>query len=503
MSKATTPPVQAPPRARLFTCCTTDRLNMLNRHDCRRRDADTLTLTEYVNRPDPTYMYYEINRTQDHNHTAYYLNMTSQMWMDEGFSDSSIWWHDLVISVPHTIIVPDVALLFIGGGSNTRDSLPTPEHDVLSAALQRMSVEIGVVVGFIKQIPNQPIVFKADPTKKGRIEGDLCGYLWRTFIENEEASPEMLARYPMTKAVVRAMDTLTNFTRQVAPTTNITKFVVAGASKRGWATWTTTAVDKRVVAQMPIVMTLLNFHEIMEHEQSSLGGWTYAMSDYYYQNITRYLDHPRLGKIMDLVDPYNFLDKYNLPTMVVDGTGDQFFLPDNSYFFFNKLPGFKYMLMMPNHDHFLNPISDVMTAIGTFTVGVVTGYHFPRVSWKLIETTTGGQIVFNSSDVEPTSVSSWYAVTDTALRRDFRANYGVKANKSHVFWLENVITDQHDGIYVAEYDRPVDGWLGFLVMAKYAGPLGYPLTLTSEVNIIPNTLPYPRCHGEGCYETLV
>ena len=32
------------------------------------------------------------------------------------------------------------------------------------------------------------------------------------------------------------------------------------------------------------------------------------------------------------------------------------------------------------------------------------------------QTETGGQIVFNSSDVEPTSVSSWYAVTDTALR---------------------------------------------------------------------------------------
>ena len=29
------------------------------------------------------------------------------------------------------------------------------------------------------------------------------------------------------------------------------------------------------------------------------------MSDYYYQNITRYLDHPRLAKIMDLVDPYS------------------------------------------------------------------------------------------------------------------------------------------------------------------------------------------------------
>ena len=47
-----------------------------------------------------------------------------------------------------------------------------------------------------------------------------------------------------------------------------------------------------------------------------------------------------------------------------------------------------------------------------------------------------------------------------------------------------------------------DVCLSFL-KAKFEGPLGRPLVLTSEVNIIPDTLPYPRCHGEGCYETLV
>ncbi len=31
-------------------------------------------------------------------------------------------------------------------------------------------------------------------------------------------------------------------------------FIVAGASKRGWTTWTTGAVDKRVIAIVPIVM---------------------------------------------------------------------------------------------------------------------------------------------------------------------------------------------------------------------------------------------------------
>ena len=39
----------------------------------------------------------------------------------EEFSDRPIWWHDFVISVPHDILVPGVALIFVGGGKNTRN----------------------------------------------------------------------------------------------------------------------------------------------------------------------------------------------------------------------------------------------------------------------------------------------------------------------------------------------------------------------------------------------
>lgn len=38
--------------------------------------------------------------------------------------------------------------------------------------------------------------------------------------------------------------------------------MIAGPSKRGWATWTTMAVDKRVFAAMPIVMDLLNLNTV-------------------------------------------------------------------------------------------------------------------------------------------------------------------------------------------------------------------------------------------------
>jgi PhoPQ-activated pathogenicity-related protein len=35
-------------------------------------------------------------------------------------------------------------------------------------------------------------------------------------------------------------------------------FLIAGASKRGWTTWLTPAVDERIVAIVPIVMPMLN-----------------------------------------------------------------------------------------------------------------------------------------------------------------------------------------------------------------------------------------------------
>jgi PhoPQ-activated pathogenicity-related protein len=58
---------------------------------------------------------------------------------------------------------------------------------------------------------------------------------------------------PLRQAVVRAMDATTEF---ITKTHNaaVQKFIVAGASKRGWTTWTTGAVDSRVIAIIPIVM---------------------------------------------------------------------------------------------------------------------------------------------------------------------------------------------------------------------------------------------------------
>lgn len=66
------------------------------------------------------------------------------------------------------------------------------------------------------------------------------------------------AQLPMTKAGVRAMDAITAFCRSAeGGSVAVEKFVVAGGSKRGLDTWLSAAVDKRVVAIVPLVVDLL------------------------------------------------------------------------------------------------------------------------------------------------------------------------------------------------------------------------------------------------------
>ena len=94
--------------------------------------------------------------------------------------------------------------------------------------------------------------------------------------------PEYLLRFPMTKAGIRAIDTLEAFVPTVNGGRNVSGFVVAGASKRGWTTWTVGAVESlreartgkpnRVVAICPLVLDILHFLPSIRTMYRKYGG---------------------------------------------------------------------------------------------------------------------------------------------------------------------------------------------------------------------------------------
>ena len=157
--------------------------------------------------------------------------------------------------------------MWITGGNND-DADPVPKNsDEEMIAITVGAARMGVVSVYLGQVPNQHIVFSADAQKMKRSEDATIAFTWSQFVD-DPTKTEWPLRLPMTKAAVKTMDAVTEFMKSESSPLkmNLEHFAIAGASKRGWTTWTTGAVDnERVIAIVPIVMDELNFVKNIHH----------------------------------------------------------------------------------------------------------------------------------------------------------------------------------------------------------------------------------------------
>ena len=218
-------------------------------------------LDRYVAAADPSYHYNLINTVAGDGYTGYVLEMTSQNWRTPAEVDRPIWTHWLTIVRPEHSVT-STSLLLVSGGSNEK---PPPQ---MNPILTQLALTTNSVISELRMVPNQPLVFTGDSAK--RTEDAITAYSWQKFLATgDETWP---VRLPMTKSVVRAMDTISSFCGSPGGGgVLVNKFVVGGASKRGWTAWTVAAVDNRVVAIIPAVIDLLNLEPSFEHHYRAYG----------------------------------------------------------------------------------------------------------------------------------------------------------------------------------------------------------------------------------------
>lgn len=425
--------------------------------------AALTALDRYVAAPDPNYGFQKVNSTPTPLGTVHVLEMTSQSWLTTNEVDRTVWKHWISIAIP-TEITSDVALLFITGGGNDKGPPSAPSGDLV-----RTAVETKSVVAELRNVPNQPLVFNNDGQR--RVEDDLIAYTWDKFLRTgDERWP---ARLPMTKSAVRAMDTLTAFCASPdGGGHKIERFVVAGGSKRGWTTWTTAAVDKRVIGIAPIVIDVLNMEPSMQHHYAAYGFWAPAVGDYTRFKIMEWMDTPQFEALKKIEDPYEYRSRFTMPKLILNACGDQFFLPDSSQYYFDDLPGEKYLRYVPNADHSMKG-SDAWETLQAFYQSLLTGTALPRYAWSLEK---DGSIKVNATDA-PNSVKLWQATNPDA--RDFRLDtLGPK-------WTSSPLTLQNGGV-VARVPEPLRGWTAFMVELTYETPGRKPLKLTTNVRVVPD-----------------
>ena len=447
--------------------------------------ASGAILDDYVARPDACYGYDEpivqYTGTVDGlpgTYTAYIFNMTSQEWLDSSRVQPVEWRHWLHVVVPSTVTT-DKALLFISGRDND-DPAPT-EVDPL---LPFFSLFTNSVTTYLATVPNQPLLFTGQT--EGRREDEIIAYGWDKYLTTED--PNWLVLLPMAKSAVRAMDTVQSFCGDLEPTgVTVNNFVVTGASKRGWTTWLTAAADSRVSAIAPVVIGLLNMEQSFRHHFATYGQWSPAVQDYVDMSIFDWLGTEQLEASRQIIDPYVYLDHYDIPKLLLNASGDEFFVLDSWQYYYNDLPAEKRLRCFPNTGHAMNGTGtgsdsiELTNSLLLFYAAVLADNPMPDFAWSVMH--DGSVRVETITPYTPTQVTMWQATNTT--NRDFR--YPVTGDA----WGSSVLADQGGGVYVGQVSDPPAGWTAFFVELQFDSPYpGYAYKFTTGTHVRPDTLPY-------------
>jgi PhoPQ-activated pathogenicity-related protein len=425
-------------------------------------------LDDYVKKPDASYTYSVVDTIEGKGCTAYVLDMTSQTWRSEKEVDRTLWKHWVTIIKPEKV-KSDIGLLWITGGSNDNDAPKSADMMLVNIALAT-----GTVVTELRMVPNQPLNFPDGG--RPRYEDAIIAYTFDKCLVTGDQTWALLL--PMVKSAVRAMDTVQkHIGSDAGGGIAIKKFVVSGASKRGWTTWLTAAVDKRVAAITPAVIDVLNMKESMRHHFSAYGFYAPAIHDYQEMKIFDRLWTKKGEELRKLIDPYEYRRRYTMPKFLVNSTGDQFFLPDSAQFYYDDLPGEKYLRYIPNTDHGL----DFSAAAGLllFYKSILTNSELPKFTWKVV----GEKIKVRPISGKLKEVNLWQASNEKA--RDFRVDTIGRVWKSTpVEVSENAVG------FDVRVDEPNEGWTAFFVEMVYDSGGPVPYKFTTQVHVVPERLPF-------------
>jgi PhoPQ-activated pathogenicity-related protein len=430
-------------------------------------------LDRYIAKPDPAYGWTVAKTLTGEGYTAWVLDLKSQTWRSKAEVDRPIWQHWLTIVKPNGATA-NTGLLYIGGGANGKDAPDKPGERALSLALGTKTVTAD-----LGQVPNQPLYF-ADSPKQDRAEDDLIAYSRvKYFITHDD---EWLVRLAMVKSAVAAITAIQEFMASDAGgKLALEHFVVAGGSKRGWTTWLTGIVDPRVTAIMPIVIDALNSQQITKHHFEAYGFFSPALGDYVAHSLFPYaIGTPDYQHIMEIEDAYNYFNRpkvAQMPKYLVNASGDQFFLPDNSHQYYSEIPGEKYIRYVENAKHNLQG-SDAGESLLAFYSSIVNNTKRPKFSFTL---EPDGPIRVTVEDM-PKEVNLWQATNPNA--RDFRVDTIGKA------YTKTPLTLQEGKTYIGQVDKPEKGYTAFYVELVYDSGGPTPFKFTSEVNVVPDILPY-------------
>ena len=368
------------------------------------RAAEVAGLDDYVKLKDSSYSW-KLSKKTDVPllGTMHEMDLVSQTW--QGMN----WTHKLVIyDGTSGSVKPKTMLLMNTGGA------PSTGNNYIGFTLAK---KVGAPIAVLYGIPNQPLY-------DGKKEDALIAETMVRYLEGGGKDGSWPLLFPMVKSVVRSFDALGAYTEKEWGA-KVDSFVLTGASKRGWTTWLTAAVEPRVKGFAPMVIDVLNMKPQMDHQLVTLGAFSQMIHDYTERKLLPMPEGDLALKLWKMVDPYSYRDRYKQPKLIVNGANDPYWTVDALNLYWDEIPGPKWVEIVANAGHNLSPLTRegkqteptiALDAVAAFTRRIAAGSMLPTVTWKQSFAEGAGIVdVIASEDVKVARV--WQACSDT---RDFR-----------------------------------------------------------------------------------
>ena len=374
---------------------------------------------------------------------AYDLLLTSQQWREH------TWTHQLTVLVPAEN-KHDGTLLFITGGSvaNGQPKWKGQDDERLQSFAQ-VAAKNQAITALIRQVPNQPLY--DDMT-----EDELISFTLDNFKKDHDYTWPLL--FPMTKSAIRAMDAIQEFSAS-ALDHDVARFVVSGASKRGWTTWLTGASDKRVVAIAPMVIDMLNMPVNLDYQVQVWGDYSVQIQDYVKLGIPQAVHTEEGDEITTMIDPYAYREKLTMSKMLFMGTNDEYWPIDAVKNYLDDIPGQNFIHYVPNAGHDLGGGQQAVEALSAFFGNTLQGNAYPVCQWDITE--KEDEIALNVTATPDQLVDAvlWSADSED---RDFRDEE----------WVSQPLGAKNQQQVQARIDYPASGYKAFYLDLQYADPNG-------------------------------
>ncbi len=361
-------------------------------------------LAQYVSKEDASYQWQETRQGTFGKTTYTEIVLTSQTW--KGIA----WKHQLYVIKPSTVdSSARHAVLVIAGGrwrdefGNASGDLKLPrEAPIFSAVAEQLKAPVAVLL----HVPFQPMF-------DGKVEDAIISLTFENFLRTGDAEWPLLL--PMVKSAVRAMDTVQSFCKDQW-SLDIDAFTITGASKRGWTTWLTGAVDSRAKAIAPMVIDTLNMQPQMKHQITAWGDYSNKIHDYTERGLQQHMATEKGRALRAIVDPYAYRQSLKQPKLIMIGTNDHYWPLDALNLYWDDLVGEKYILYVPNNRHGLRDFPRIVGSLSALYRHAAGGPKMPQLTWQF-ENDSQDLVLRVQSDPPPAKVQAWVADSDS---RDFR-----------------------------------------------------------------------------------